>query len=97
MQSYTELMDQANALMEQAKQARKLELAGVIDGLKVTIAKYELTAEDLGFAPLKHTRVKKVKDAGADAGAGASTTQGGAAPDGSSKTEDQSDEAGQPA
>ena len=48
MANYSELMAQAQALMAQAEQARKSELASVIADLKATMKQYGITAADLG-------------------------------------------------
>ena len=60
MSSYQELMAQAEALMAQAEEARKAELAGVIADIKAKIKEYNLSASDLGLstAPRK-TRAAK--------------------------------------
>lgn len=49
MATYSELMSQAQALMAQAEQVRKQELANVIAGIKNQVREYGLSAEDLGF------------------------------------------------
>lgn len=49
MTTYSELMSQANALMAQAEQVRKNELANVIANIKAQMKEYSLTPEDLGF------------------------------------------------
>ncbi len=48
MASYEELMAQAKALMEQAEQARKNELAEVIADIRAKMKQYGVTVEDLG-------------------------------------------------
>ncbi|GAA6141771.1 H-NS histone family protein [Hydrogenophaga sp. 5NK40-0174] len=50
MASYDELMAQAKALMEQAEQARKNELAEVIADIRAKMKQYGITVEDLGGA-----------------------------------------------
>lgn len=50
MSSYKELVAQAEALMAQAEEARKAELANVIADLKAKIKEYGLSASDLGFS-----------------------------------------------
>ena len=50
MSSYKELVAQAEALMAQAEEARKAELANVIADLKAKIKEYGLNASDLGFS-----------------------------------------------
>lgn len=49
MSDYKELMAQAEALMAQAEEARKAELAGVIADIKAKIKEYNLSASDLGL------------------------------------------------
>lgn len=51
MASYSELMSQAQALMAQAEQVRKQELAQVIADIKARMKEYGITIEDLGAAP----------------------------------------------
>lgn len=48
MATYSELMAQAQALMAQAEQARKEELASVIADIKEKMRKYNITSADLG-------------------------------------------------
>ncbi len=50
MATYSELMAQAQALMAQAEQARKAELAAVIADIKAKMKEYGITAADLGGA-----------------------------------------------
>lgn len=50
MATYSELMAQAQALMAQAEQARKAELAAVIADIKAKMKEYGITAADLGSA-----------------------------------------------
>ncbi|GLS13509.1 MULTISPECIES: H-NS histone family protein [Hydrogenophaga] len=50
MASYSELMAQAQALMAQAEQARKDELASVIADIKAKMKEYGITVADLGAA-----------------------------------------------
>ena len=49
MSKYHELRQQAEALMREAEEARKHELAAVIAEVKSMIAEYGLSAADLGF------------------------------------------------
>jgi DNA-binding protein H-NS len=51
MTSYTELMAQAQALMAQAEQARKNELASVISEIKAKMKEFGITVADLGGTP----------------------------------------------
>lgn len=48
MANYSELMAQAQALMAQAEQARKSELASVIADIKANMKQYGITVADLG-------------------------------------------------
>jgi DNA-binding protein H-NS len=47
--SYQELRSQAEALMAQAEQVRKEEIASVIAGIKATMKQYNISAADLGI------------------------------------------------
>jgi DNA-binding protein H-NS len=53
MSSYDDLMQQARALMEQAENARKAELAGVIGDIKAKMKEFGITTADLGAAQQK--------------------------------------------
>lgn len=53
MATYSDLVSQANALMAQAEQVRKQELAGVIADIKAKMAQYGITLQDLGGAGRK--------------------------------------------
>ena len=48
MANYSELMAQAQALMAQAEQARKAEMASVVADIKAKMKAYGITAADLG-------------------------------------------------
>lgn len=48
MATYNELVSQAQALMQQAEQVRKQELANVIAGIKAQMREHGITVEDLG-------------------------------------------------
>ena len=48
MPSYSDLMNQAQALMAQAEQVRKQELASVINEIKAKMKEYGITVADLG-------------------------------------------------
>lgn len=48
MSRYDELMQQAKALMAQAEQARRAELAGVIADIKAKMKEFGITISDLG-------------------------------------------------
>ncbi len=50
MASYSDLINQAQALMAQAEQVRKQELANVIADIKAKMKEYGITLEDLGGA-----------------------------------------------
>lgn len=49
MSNYHELKAQAEALMRQAEELRKVEVAGVIAEIKQKMAEFQLTPADLGF------------------------------------------------
>lgn len=51
--TYTELMEQIEALQREAEKARQAEVQGVIKRIKEAIKAYNLTPEDLGFAPAR--------------------------------------------
>lgn len=53
MATYSELVNQAQALMAQAEQVRKQELADVITDIKVKMKAYGITLADLGGAARK--------------------------------------------
>ena len=48
MANYSELMAQAQALMAQAEQARKSELASVVADIKASMKQHGITLTDLG-------------------------------------------------
>jgi DNA-binding protein H-NS len=48
MATYSELVSQAQALMAQAEQVRKTELANVIANIKAQMKEYNISLEDLG-------------------------------------------------
>ena len=48
MATYSELVSQAQALMAQAEQVRKTELANVIANIKAQMKEYNISVEDLG-------------------------------------------------
>lgn len=48
MATYSELVNQAQALMAQAEQVRKQELAAVIADIKAKMKEYGITVADLG-------------------------------------------------
>ncbi|WP_027793029.1 H-NS histone family protein [Paraburkholderia acidipaludis] len=50
MSQYSELKAQIAKLQAQAEDARRTELADVINTIRAKIAEYGLTAQDLGFA-----------------------------------------------
>ena len=53
MATYSELVSQAQALMQQAEQVRKQELANVIADIKAKMKEYGITAEDLSSSPVR--------------------------------------------
>ena len=50
METYSELVSQAQALMARAEQVRKHELTAVIADIKAKMKEYGITVEDLGAA-----------------------------------------------
>lgn len=60
MSSYSELMAQAQALMAQAEQARKNELASVIADIKAKMKQFGITVADLGGSPARRSEKSKV-------------------------------------
>ncbi len=61
MSSYSELMNQAQALMAQAEQVRKQELAAVIADIKAKMKEYGITVADLGGASSTARKSPKAK------------------------------------
>ncbi|HEX5805597.1 MAG TPA: H-NS histone family protein [Macromonas sp.] len=61
MATYSELINQAQALMAQAEQVRKQELADVIAGIKTQMKEYGITVEDLGAAAGRKASASKAK------------------------------------
>ena len=62
MANYSDLMAQAKSLMAQAEQARKAELASVINDIKEKMKTYGITVADLGGgAGKKSGKVAKTK------------------------------------
>lgn len=61
MPSYSELMNQAQALMAQAEQVRKQELAAVIADIKSKMKEYGITAADLGGSTVAVRKSPKAK------------------------------------
>lgn len=57
MASYSELMSQAQALMQQAEQLRKAQVADVIRDIKAKMQEFGITVADLGGAGA--TRAKR--------------------------------------
>ncbi len=51
MATYLELKAQAEALMQQAEQARKQEIAEAVAEIKQKMSQYGISAADLGLAP----------------------------------------------
>jgi DNA-binding protein H-NS len=61
-QSYKQIQKQIEALQRQAEKLRHQEAAGVVERIKVAIAHYGLTAEQLGFGAASSTgKVAKAK------------------------------------
>ncbi len=63
MATYSELVSQAQALMAQAEQVRKQELANVIADIKAKMKEYGITVEDLGAQSGRKPAVGKSKSA----------------------------------
>ncbi|WP_243721619.1 H-NS family nucleoid-associated regulatory protein [Hydrogenophaga pseudoflava] len=61
MATYSELMAQAQALMSQAEQARKNELAAAIADIKAKMKEYGITVTDLGGAAAGAKKAAKSK------------------------------------
>ena len=61
MASYSELMNQAQALMAQAEQVRKQELSAVIADIKAKMKEFGITVADLGGAAGSTRKAPKVK------------------------------------
>jgi len=59
--SYSDLINQAQALMAQAEQVRKQELASVIADIKAKMKEYGLTVEDLGATAGRKAGASKSK------------------------------------
>lgn len=60
MATYLELKAQAEALMQQAEEARKKEIAEVVADIKTKMQEYGITASDLGIAASGKRASKKV-------------------------------------
>ena len=63
MATYSELVSQAQALMAQAEQVRKQELANVISDIKAKMKEYGITVEDLGGSTARKSGATKSKSA----------------------------------
>lgn len=63
MATYSELINQAQALMAQAEQVRKQELANVIADIKAKMKEYGITVEDLGGTAGRKAGATKAKSA----------------------------------
>lgn len=63
MDSYIELKAQADAFYARAEQARKLELASVIQDIKAKMKEFDLTVADLGGAAAGPRKAVKSKSA----------------------------------
>ena len=61
MANYSELMAQAQALMAQAEQARKSELASVVADIKAKMKEFGITVGDLGGVGAKGVAKTKAK------------------------------------
>ncbi len=63
MTTYSELKAQAQALLAQAEQVRKQELAAVVQDIKAKMKDYGLTVADLGAAGVTPRKLNKNKSA----------------------------------
>lgn len=63
MATYAELVAQAQALMQQAENTRKQELATVISDIKTKMTEYGITLEDLGAKSVGRSKVKSPMEA----------------------------------
>lgn len=63
MATYAELVAQAQALMQQAENTRKQELATVISDIKTKMAEYGITLEDLGAKSVGRSKAKSPMEA----------------------------------
>ena len=61
MSTYAELMSKANALMAQAEEVRKQEIAEVIAGIRAKMVEYHLSVEDLTGTGARKSGVVKSK------------------------------------
>ena len=61
MATYSDLINQAQALMAQAEQVRKQELAAVIADIKAKMKEYGITVADLGGAASAGRKAAKPK------------------------------------
>lgn len=61
MATYSELVSQAQALMAQAEQVRKQELANAIADIKAKMKEYGITLEDLGATSGRKASGSKAK------------------------------------
>jgi DNA-binding protein H-NS len=65
MATYSELVNQAQALMAQAEQVRKQELAAVIADIKAKMKEYGITVADLGTVSAAPRKAGAAKTKGA--------------------------------
>lgn len=78
-QTYKQIQKQIEQLQRQAEALRSSEVKGVVDRIKVAIANYGLTAEQLGLGTNKPAaRSKKIKKASGKSGAKFSDGNGNA-------------------
>ena len=61
MSTYEELMSKARALMKQAEQTRKSEIASVVPDIKATMKQYGITVADLGGSNGGSSKIAKSK------------------------------------
>ena len=68
-QTYLQIQKQIQNLQREAEKLRVQEMSGVIDRIKVAIAEYGITAEQLGFgSPSKRVAAKKTSSKAPSAG-----------------------------
>jgi DNA-binding protein H-NS len=77
MASYADLINQAQALMAQAEQVRKQELANVIADIKAKMKEFGITLEDLGGTPGRKASASKSKAPAKFRGPNGETWSGG--------------------
>lgn len=61
MTTYTELMNQAKQLIDQAEQIRQQERTGIIANIAAQLAEHGLTVDDLRAAAPSDTRIASMR------------------------------------